>query len=461
MAKFHFEKLLQSTGWKNNAQITTDDFGMILSIDYEVSAGDAEVVSGFVLPGFPNGHSHAFQYAMAGMAEIHPGGQVADDFWSWRNAMYDLALSLNPDEMEDIACMLYAEMLRHGYTQVSEFHYLHHDKNGQPYQHLSEMGERLARAASRSGISLTLIPIFYQKGGFGKEAQSQQRRFISKGLDDYLKLYESTEKLCSSYPGLRVAVGVHSLRGVDPTLIPEVFHSTPKNAPFHIHIAEQLREIEDCQSYLGKRPVEWLAASIPMNSRVQLVHATHLTTNEINSLANSDCNVVLCPSTEGNLGDGFFPLNEYIRQGGNWSIGTDSHIGINPFEELRLLDYGQRMLSHSRLTYSGMNGNSGDYAIHQAITNGRRAGGMESMAYFEVGQRLDALVISKNAPLLRSSGEHLLTSTILYSSDVSMYEGTIAGGKWVVKKGVHSQQEEIGMKFLNSLNKIGKRIINS
>lgn len=461
MAKFHFEKLLQKSGWKKDVLIETDSEGTIVLIEYGVSPDDAEYVKGLAIPGFPNGHSHAFQYAMAGMAEIHPQGLEADDFWSWRNAMYDLALSLQPDEMEAIACMLYAEMLRHGYTQVTEFHYLHHDQDGRPYENLAAMGERLARAAFKTGISLTLIPIFYQRGGFGKEALVTQRRFLSANLDEYLKLLEATDKLKAQFSNLKVGVGVHSLRGVQPELISEVFTSTPHDIPFHIHIAEQLKEVEECQAYLGKRPVEWLSNALPLNSRTHLVHATHLTSQEVSTLAQSGCNIVICPSTEGNLGDGFFPLNEFSARGGKWSIGTDSHIGLNPFEELRLLDYGQRMRSHSRLTFAGKNGDSGGYAIQQAVLNGRKAGGIESIDYFEIGQPLDALILNEKSPLLQSAGDRLLTSSILYTSDSSMNQGTLARGRWVVKEGVHILYDEISTNFHQAMKKLGKRTINS
>ena len=245
---------------------------------------------------------------MAGLAERHEGTGVPDDFWSWRDAMYKLALSVNPDQFEAIATMLYAEMLRHGYTSVAEFHYVHHDQNGKKYNNLAEMGSRLVSAAKKVGLKITLIPIFYQKGGFGKEPTYEQRRFISSTIEEYQKLYEASEKATQFYDGANIAIGIHSMRGVEPELIKRVASEFPKEVPFHIHISEQLKEIEDSKAYLNKRPVEWMLDNIDMNDRFHLVHATHLTKEETIGIAKTGANVVLCPSTEGNLGDGIFPL---------------------------------------------------------------------------------------------------------------------------------------------------------
>ena len=309
---------------------------------------------------------------MAGLAENHSGEQ--SDFWSWREAMYGLALAVNPDQFEAIAAMLYAEMLRHGYTNVAEFHYLHHDKDGKPFDNLAEMGSRLVNAAKKTGINITLIPIFYQKGGFNKSPEPNQKRFISQNVEDYAKLYEASENACKDYEHANIAVGIHSMRGVETEAIKEVAANFPKNVPFHIHISEQLKEVEDCVEFLGKRPVEWMLENVELSERFHFVHATHLDENEIKGLAEKRVNVVLCPTTEGNLGDGIFPLREFQNAGGNWSIGTDSHVSLNPFEELRLLDYGQRLISHKRNTFTDeKNGNSAAYAIRTSDNCGQKS----------------------------------------------------------------------------------------
>ncbi|MFT5777323.1 MAG: formiminoglutamate deiminase [Crocinitomicaceae bacterium] len=457
MKKYHFKKLLTNTGWTSNVLIGTDAKGIISSIEENAVTGDAQAINGCAIPGFQNAHSHAFQYAMAGIAEVHAVSATSDDFWSWREAMYKLALSVSPDQMETIATMLYSEMVRHGYTNVAEFHYVHHDQNGQHYGNLAEMGSRMIAAAERAGINITLVPIFYQKGGFGKDPVAGQKRFISPTIDAYLKLLESSEKACSFYDGANLGIGIHSMRGVEPTDIATIAKSGPQDIPFHIHIAEQLKEIEDCQSYLGKRPVEWMLDAVDLNERYHLVHATHLTSNEVSGIAKSGANVVICPTTEGNLGDGIFPLIDYQEQGGMWSIGTDSHIGINPLEELRLLDYGQRLISHNRATFAKRTGDSGSFAIDMATIAGRKAVNNFSTEYFEVGAPLNASIYDADAPLISMSSDAALSSTIVYTSDANHHLGTIVNGAMIPKNGKQPQSESIVDNFKKVLGELKNR----
>lgn len=458
MQTFKFRGILQADGFVKDCYITVDDNGLITSIS-KTAEGNFESLNVYALPGFQNAHSHAFQYAMAGLAEKHATGQTPDDFWSWREAMYQLALSISPDDLESIATMLYAEMLRHGYTNVAEFHYVHHDKDGKKYANLSEMGEGLIRAAKRVGIGITLIPIFYQKGGFGKPPVEGQKRFISANQDEYLKLLEASSVSAQLYDGANVGLGIHSMRGVEPTVIAEVAANGPQNIPFHIHISEQLKEIEDSLGYLGKRPVEWLNDHVALNERFHLVHATHLTEKETDDLAMSGAHVVLCPTTEGNLGDGIFSLRRFQEKGGKWSIGTDSHIGLNPFEELRVLDYGQRLISHKRNTfYSMTEGDSGKYGIAMALSAGRKAMNNYREEYFSVGQTLNAVLIDADAPLVATSSIENLPSTMLYATDSSMQWGTISNGKLIVKEGRHIEQEAIRADFQKAISRLGNRI---
>lgn len=432
MRTYKLKGLLQTTGWISPAYVAVDALGKITSISEKPADKVDYDLNCYAVPGFQNAHSHAFQYAMAGLAERHATGETPDDFWSWRDAMYKLALRIDPDQMEVIATMLYAEMVRHGYTNVAEFHYVHHDKNGKPYDHLAEMGERLISAASKAGIGITLVPIFYQKGGFGKDPVEGQKRFLSKDTDTYLKLLEASEKACRNYAHANVGLGIHSMRGVEPELIKEIAHNGPKNLPFHIHIAEQLKEVDDCLSYLGKRPVQWLLEQCLPDGRFHLVHATHLTEAETSGIAASGAHVVLCPSTEGNLGDGIFPLKEFQQYGGKWSIGTDSHVGLNPMEELRLLDYGQRLTSHKRNTfYSASQGDSGTYAMDMITQSGRRAMNNFQTAYFAPGEFFNAALFSADAPLVGASANGRLLSTFVYSSDAHLQCGTISHGRLI------------------------------
>lgn len=458
MKSFLFKALLTNNGWKSNVEIKVDNKGLITAIIYNSSSINSEFVNGYALPGFQNAHSHAFQYAMAGLAERHEGTGTPDDFWSWRNAMYKLALSINPDELEAIATQLYAEMIRHGYTNVAEFHYVHHDKNGKKYDNLAEMGSRLVSAAQKAGIKITLVPIFYQKGGFGKAPTEKQRRFISPTLEAYQQLYEASENATKYYKDATIAIGIHSMRGVEPEIIKKVATEFPKNIPFHIHISEQLKEVEDAVNYLGKRPVEWMLDTIEMNNRFHLVHATHLTTKETIGIAKSNASVVLCPSTEGNLGDGIFPLNLFHESGGQWSIGTDSHVSLNPLEELRILDYGQRLTTHKRNSfYLPKETDSGLFGVNMSLKAGRKAMNNFNEHYFKIGQPFDAVVYDANTPLLGCTSLQNISSTLIYSTDSQMQLGTIINGNWIVKNKIHLSNLTIKENFIKTMKVLKTR----
>ncbi|MFD1553546.1 formimidoylglutamate deiminase [Putridiphycobacter roseus] len=459
MKTYQFKGLLQDDKWLCPAYVRVDDDGVIESISDTISIEALPVkMNVFAIPGFQNAHSHAFQYAMAGLAERHQVGTKADDFWSWRDAMYKLALSISPDDLEGIATQLYAEMLRHGYTNVAEFHYVHHDQNGKEYENLSEMGERLVKAAKNTGIGITLLPIFYQKGGFGKAATSGQKRFISADVDAYMRLFEASEKSTDLYENANIAIGMHSMRGVDPESIKYIAENFRKEVPFHIHISEQLKEIEDALAYLGKRPVEWMLDNVALSERFHFVHATHLVDSETVALAQSKTNVVLCPSTEGNLGDGIFPLKKFQQNGGNWSIGTDSHIGLNPFEELRILDYGQRLISHQRNTFTDDKiGDSGAFAIQKVNVAGKMAMGNKEASYFKVGEKLNAVLMDAANPLIACTSLENLLSTFVYATDISAQYGTIANGVLCVKNGQHIQNDEISANFIKTIKGIDNR----
>ncbi len=454
--KFYFKNFLQNFGWLENVLIETDENGLITVI--EKNSKSNESFEGLAIPGFQNAHSHSFQYAMAGLAENHSTDKKQSDFWSWREAMYSLALSVNPEQFERIAIMLYAEMLRHGYTNVAEFHYLHHAPNGQPYDNLAEMGMRLISAAKTAGISITLLPIFYQKGGFDKSPEPNQKRFISATIEDYQKLYEATENACKEYEYANIAIGIHSMRGVEPEAIKKVAETFPKDVPFHMHISEQLKEVEDCTRFLGKRPVNWMLDNIELSDKFHFVHATHLDDSEIKGLAEKNVNAVLCPTTEGNLGDGIFPLRKFQDRGGMWSIGTDSHVSLNPFEELRLLDYGQRLITHKRNTFTDQTtGNSGSYAIRQATIAGRKAMNNFNSEYFKIGEPFNACVISAKHPLMETASNENLLNAIVYSSDETMQKGTISNGKWKVENGKHIDQEQIFDDFGKTVKELKNR----
>lgn len=445
-----FDAVLQQQGWLSPGYVSVDERGRITSLSDQApeAACAVEIIKGVALPGIPNAHSHAFQYAMAGMAETHIPGST-DDFWSWRESMYEVALSMQPDQIEAVAAKLYAEMLFKGYTHVAEFHYLHHDVNGRPYSNIAETAERLISAAATAGIHITIIPIFYQKGGFNKDPEQRQRRFISKSLDDYLNLLQTTEAIAKSYQNSTLGFGVHSLRAVAAPDIVRTVEETSRALPFHMHAAEQLREVDDCLYHLKQRPVEWLLNNLPLQQRFNLVHCTHLSDAEVKGLAQSGANVVLCPGTEGNLGDGIFRLTDFANQYGNFCIGTDSQINLNPLEDLRWLDYGQRLINHKRNTFD----DGASLLLNKAVRCGRKALGMEWSNYFEVNQPFDALVIS---PFMRGVQQHLLPA-IVYTMDSSSFLGTIVNGRWIVQHGRHINHEAIQTRFDRAMSELSKQ----
>jgi len=427
MKSYKFDSLYTQNGWIDNAYITTRDNGQILEVTTSPPQSNNPIksIDGWALPGFQNAHSHAFQYAMAGSTERIPKEANRDDFWSWRKTMYQVANNMTPDTLEKIATQLYSEMLRHGYSSVAEFHYLHHDHKGCPYDNRAEMGARLIQAAKTAGIAITIIPILYQQYDLENAASQQQQRFLSKTIDDYWRLYESTYKACQNYTRAQIGVGIHSIRSVPPSVIPQFCEAIGQNIPIHMHIAEQIQEVNQCIDKLGQPPVAWLLNNVALDRRFNLVHATHMTTDETEALAKTGANVILCPSTEGNLGDGFFPLIQYMAHGGSWAIGTDSHIGTSFLEELRWLDYVQRLQQQKRNTLClNKEGNSGKIIFKHAHQGGTRAMGHVHLNFFEEGSYLDYTIIDKNHFLLSSATKEDRLSTLIYACDSSAILGT-------------------------------------
>jgi formimidoylglutamate deiminase len=333
---------LLPTGWASDVLLRWDEGGSLLQVESGATpdAGTPRA-GGVLLPGLPNLHSHAFQRAFAGLTEYR--GAAQDSFWTWRDLMYRFAGRVSPDALEDIATHLYVEMLAAGYTAVCEFHYVHHDPAGQPYADPAEMSLRLAAAARRAGIGLTMLPVLYQHSGFGAKApRDDQRRFIGS-VDGLLRIVESLRA-----QGVRCGVAPHSLRAVASPALQELLAGLDRidaSAPVHIHIAEQRQEVADCQAWSGQRPVQWLLDHAPVDARWCLVHATHLDEREREGTRKRGAVIGLCPSTEANLGDGVFDAAAWH---GAWGIGSDSHASVDAAEELRLLEYTQRLATHQR-----------------------------------------------------------------------------------------------------------------
>lgn len=377
---------LLPAGWARDVRLTWDAAGRLTAVQAGAAPGSAPRAPGVLLPGLPNLHSHAFQRVFAGLTEYRGAG--GDSFWSWRDRMYRVALAVSPEQLEDIATQLYVEMLAAGYTSVCEFHYLHHDPAGQPYGDPAEMSLRLVAAAQRAGIGLTLLPVLYRHGGFGPApARSDQRRFLNPP-DALLRIVERLRAT-----GVRTGVAPHSLRAVaapDLAALLTGLETIDRTAPVHLHVAEQRREVEDCLACCGARPVQWLLEHAPVDGRWCLVHATHLDAAESAGIAERGAVVGLCPTTEANLGDGLF---DALRYRGRWGIGSDSHASVDAAEELRLLEYGQRLARGERnVLASGLQPQVADALWLAAVAGGAQAAG-RPVAGLAPGQQADFLVL--------------------------------------------------------------------
>jgi formimidoylglutamate deiminase len=396
------------------------------------------------LPGLPNIHCHAFQRAMAGLAERQ--SDPTDSFWTWRELMYRFAGRITPESQYDIACQLYAEMLESGYTGVCEFHYLHHRPDGVPYADPSAMSEAIIAAARDTGIRLTMLPVLYMSGGFDGRPLSERQRRFGHSVEGFLRLLERLRQQESDM--LRVGIALHSLRAVPEKALREVLAAVPGQAlPIHIHIAEQTAEVEECVAVRGARPVEWLLANAAVDARWTLVHATHLTASELRGIAASGAVVALCPTTEANLGDGVFPLREFLDAGGRFGIGSDSNVSVSPVEELRWLEYAQRLLARQR-NIAAMPGQPsvGEVLYTHALDGGRQASGFAVDAW-----RRDIVHLDADAAVFAGVRQEDMLDRFVFAGNRPLVREVIVAGRVVVREGRHVGAEGIAERYRRSL----------
>ncbi len=410
-------------------------------------------VGRFVLPGIANLHSHAFQRAMAGLAERQANGD--DSFWTWREVMYAFAGRIGPDDLQAIAAQLYVEMLKAGYTQVCEFHYLHHQPDGTPYDDPAAMSLALIEAAGEAGIGLTLLPTLYMTGGFDGRPLSERQRRFGHDVDGYLRLLERLRGEESSR--LRVGIALHSLRAVPEAAMRDVLASDIAHAgPIHIHVAEQIGEVQDCLQIRNARPVEWLLDHAPVDARWCLVHATHLTENEMRRLAASGAVAGLCPTTEANLGDGLFPLKAYLDAGGRIGVGSDSHISVSAVEELRWLEYGQRLITrHRNIGASRTSPHTGDTLLRLALAGGAQAAGVD-VGTLKPGARADFVVLDDEAPLLAGRAVADAIDTWIFAGNASLVRDVVVAGEPVVRDFRHRDEERIAARYRDVVERLAK-----
>jgi formimidoylglutamate deiminase len=391
------------------------------------------------LPGIANLHSHAFQRAMAGMAERM--SYPSDSFWTWRETMYRMAAWFDPDTLHAVAAQLYAEMLEAGFTTVCEFHYLHHAPDGRPYDDPAVMSRALIAAARETGIRLTLLPVLYMTGGFdGRPLNERQRRF-GHDVDGYLRLFDTLHR--EQNDTLRVGCALHSLRAVPYAAMTTVLAALPQDARIHIHIAEQIGEVQDSLAIRGDRPVRWLLDHADIDARWTLVHATHLEREEVEGIAESSATVAICPTTEANLGDGLFPLRDYLDANGAWGIGSDSHCSVSPVEELRWLEYGQRLITrHRNIAATAASPSVGETLLRAVHGSAAQATGFAAETLAADRVRLDG-----HAPQLIGATADDIADRWIFAGNRCAVDAVVVNSREVVAGGRHRDGDAIAARF--------------
>lgn len=449
MAGFWFQQALLPGGWADGVRVEVAD-GLITSVTVDTAPDPTDERHAIAIPGVPNLHSHAFQRGMAGLAEVRGPGE--DSFWTWREVMYRFAHRIGPDEMQAIAAMAFVEMLEGGFTRTGEFHYIHHDVDGSAYANPAEMGARLAGAAAETGIGLTLLPVLYQYGGFGAQPPSDgQKRFINS-LDGFATLVEASRTALAGLPDGLVGVAPHSLRAVTPHSL-SVMPALAAGGPIHIHIAEQIKEVADCHAWSGQRPVAWLFNHADVDAQWCLVHATHMDAAETAKLAASGAVAGLCPITEANLGDGIFNAREFQAAGGVFGIGSDSNILIDAAEELRSMEYAQRLVHRARNVLGRTDtASTGRVLFDGALAGGARALG-QKIAGLSVGGAADFVTLDATQPSLAARRGDALLDGFIFAGQ-RMVDGVWRRGRRVVSGGRHIVRDAVAARYRLALGTI-------
>jgi formimidoylglutamate deiminase len=449
--KIWAEQALLADGWAESIEITVDAGGNIESVTSASADTDAER-AGVLIPAIPNVHSHAHQRAMAGLGER--AGNREDSFWTWRKVMYHYLERIQPEHLFHIAAQLYLEMLKAGYSCVAEFQYLHHDPDGRPYTDRAEMSLQCLQAARHVGLGFTALPVLYRYGGFGSaDPLAGQRRFLNDAVE-FVDILRSLQRATAGDGNCSVGIAPHSLRAIDRALLGEVIGEVDNPAAIHIHIAEQTKEVDDCVAWSGMRPVEWLFEHFDVGHNWCLIHATHMNESETRRMAGSGCVAGLCPTTEANLGDGLFNAVDYIGQDGIWAIGSDSHISIDPVEELRWLEYGMRLQKRRRnLLASEAIANTGRRLLDGALDGGARACGRR-IGRIAPGYRADLLVLADDHPRLYGRSRNDLIDSWIFSGNENFVRDVYIGGNKLIDNGHHAEEQRIARNYRETLDQL-------
>jgi formimidoylglutamate deiminase len=449
-SKFRFASALTSLGWRQDVAVSVGETGMIENVEAEAKGGT--LISGTAIPAVPNVHSHAHQRLMVGLAER--AGPAADSFWTWREAMYGFALKLSPDDLESVAAQAYVEMLKSGFSCVGEFQYLHHQPDGSAYDEPAEMSLRCISAAEQAGIAVTMLPTLYNYAGFGGQASNEGQRRFANDADRYLEIFETLKTVCGIHPLRRLGISPHSLRAVTPELLRTVLDAVGVETRVHIHLAEQTKEVEDCVAWSGKRPTEFLLDAFDVSNRWCAVHATHMTDAETLRLAKSGAIAGLCPTTEANLGDGIFPAGVFMKQGGAIAIGSDSQITISPAQDLRMLEYSQRLRDRTRNALASGPGISTGRTLLDAVLKGGAQCLDQPTGAIAVGRRCDIAVLDDECPSMVGRSCDAALDAWIFSADNAAVKDVIVGGRHVVKDRQHFDQARIQERFSETVRRL-------
>lgn len=441
MQVFWAARALLPHGWASEVRVALTQ-GHIASVQTDVPAAITDRRCEMLLPGLGNVHSHAFQRGMAGLTEV--SGRSGDSFWSWRELMYRFVDRLDPDSLQAIAEQAYVEMLESGFTRVGEFHYLHHAVSGAPYAHAGEMSERIVAAATNTGIGLSLLPVFYAHSDFGGAAPSPAQRRLIHDIDGFARLLDDCKHSMKTLPDAVLGLAPHSLRAVTPQQLASLVPLT--DGPIHIHIAEQQREVDACLAWSGQRPVQWLLTNAQVDARWCLVHATHLDALELRAIVDSGAVVGLCPITEANLGDGVFPMQAFAVAGGRFAVGSDSNVLIDAAEELRLLEYGQRLTLQARNVLAQGTVSSGRWLYVQAAAGAVQALGVAQTGIC-AGASADLIELDTAHPALLGRSDDALLDSWLFATRGTAVRNVWRGGRWVVRDGQHVDRARIAKRF--------------
>jgi formimidoylglutamate deiminase len=446
MSKLFARHALLPDGWAKDVLIEWDAGGAITAVTPGAAAAGTESVE-YALPGMINLHSHSFQRALGGRTE--KAGDSKDSFWTWRDLMYRFARNITPEHIESIAAQLFSECLRHGYTSLCEFHYVQRAPDGAMYARPAETAERVIAAARLTGIGVTMLPVLYSYSGFGELALKPEQRRFKTDAQDVLRIVEALEPQRDAQ--VEVGVAPHSLRAASVTQIGEVLATLPAARPVHIHIAEQQGEVQQSLSWSGRRPVQWLLENAAVDQRWCLIHATHLSDDEVSGIVHSGAVAGLCPTTEANLGDGLFPLERFVAQGGRFGIGSDSHVSQSAVEELRWLEYGQR-LQHQRrnIAVSATERSVGDFLWQRALQGGAQAAG-RPVGALAPGHRADIVVLDDAHPNMFGLALDEVLGSFVFSGNDNLVKDVMVGGQWVVRNQQHVAQQAIAARFKQTL----------